>query len=137
MLVCVHVCLFPRLLITSGIIWTLYDWLNKFYSFYTAAVVIIHSGCVIETNPIGINQSCISHYFHFNNRLKQLYTSNKREFLGYKSGCGEHCDWLWETYSHLYLGKLLLFVILSFHICDWLWENPPVTHKYNYLEKHN
>ena len=22
-------------------------------------------------------------------------------------------------------------------ICDWLWENPPVTHKDNYLEKHN
>ena len=21
------------------------------------------------------------------------------------------------------------------HICDWLWENPPVTHKDNYLEK--
>ena len=91
MLVCVCVCLLPRLLITSGMIWTLYDWLNKFYSFYMAAVVIIHSGCVIETNPISINQSCISHYFHFNNRLKQLYTSNKMECLGYKGGCGEHC----------------------------------------------
>ena len=22
-------------------------------------------------------------------------------------------------------------------ICDWLWENLPVTHKDNYLEKHN
>ena len=22
-------------------------------------------------------------------------------------------------------------------ICDWLWENPPVTHKDNYLEKRN
>ena len=22
-------------------------------------------------------------------------------------------------------------------ICDWLWENPPVTHKDNYLEKCN
>ena len=21
--------------------------------------------------------------------------------------------------------------------CDWLWENPPVTHKYKYLEIHN
>ena len=33
-----------RLLITSGVIWTPYDWLNKFYSFYMAAVVIIGSG---------------------------------------------------------------------------------------------
>ena len=88
---CACVCLLPRLLITSGMIWTLYDWLNKFYGLYTAAVVIIHSGCVIETNPISINQSCISHYFHYNNRLKQLYTSNKTECLGYKGGCGEHC----------------------------------------------
>ena len=23
------------------------------------------------------------------------------------------------------------------NICDWLWENPPVTHKDNYLEKRN
>ena len=23
------------------------------------------------------------------------------------------------------------------HKCDWLWENPPVTHKDNYLEKRN
>ena len=22
-------------------------------------------------------------------------------------------------------------------ICDWLWENPPITHKDNYLEKRN
>ena len=38
------VCPLPRLLITSGVIWTPYDWLNKFYSFYMAAVVIIGSG---------------------------------------------------------------------------------------------
>ena len=37
------VCLPPRLLITSGIIWTPYDWLNKFYSFYMAAIVDIIS----------------------------------------------------------------------------------------------
>ena len=41
---CVSVCLPPRLLTTSGMIWTAYDWLNKFYSFYMAAVVIIGSG---------------------------------------------------------------------------------------------
>ena len=25
----------------------------------------------------------------------------------------------------------------SLHICDWLWENPPLTHKDDYLEKRN
>ena len=54
-LVCACVCLPPRLLITSGMIWTIYDWLNKFYSFYMATVVIIGSRCVVETNPISIN----------------------------------------------------------------------------------
>ena len=33
------------LLITSGVIWTLYDWLNKFYSCYMATVVVIVNGC--------------------------------------------------------------------------------------------
>ena len=41
----VCVCLPPRLLITSGVIWTPYDWLNKFYSFYMAAEVVTGSGC--------------------------------------------------------------------------------------------
>ena len=36
-------CLPQRLLITSGMIWISYDWLNKFYSFYMAAVVGIIS----------------------------------------------------------------------------------------------
>ena len=40
---CVCVRLPPRLLITSGVIWIPYDWLNKFYSFYVAAVVGIVS----------------------------------------------------------------------------------------------
>ena len=42
----VHVCvLYPplRVLITSGMIWNPYDWLNKFYSFYMVAVVGIIS----------------------------------------------------------------------------------------------
>ena len=44
MCVCVFVCPPPRLLITSGVIWTPYDWLNKGYSFYMAAVVVIGNG---------------------------------------------------------------------------------------------
>ena len=44
MCVCVFVCPPPRLLITSGVIWTPYDWLNKFYSCYMATIVIVN-GC--------------------------------------------------------------------------------------------
>ena len=43
--VCMHVCQRPRLLITSGVIWSPYDWLNKFYSCYMAIVVGIVNGC--------------------------------------------------------------------------------------------
>ena len=42
--VCVRVCVPPRLLITSGVMWTPYNWLNKFYSCYMATVVIIVNG---------------------------------------------------------------------------------------------
>ena len=42
--VCACVCVAPRLLITSGVIWTSYDWLSKFYSCYMATVVIIVNG---------------------------------------------------------------------------------------------
>ena len=45
MCLCVYVCMCVcpplRLLITSGVIWTPYDWLNKFYSRYMAIVVLI------------------------------------------------------------------------------------------------
>ena len=49
MRVCVWVCLPQRLRITSGMMWCdivhiLYDWSNKFYGFYMAAVVDIVSG---------------------------------------------------------------------------------------------
>ena len=50
MCMCLRVCVCvstPRLLITSGMMWCdidPYDWLNKFYGFYMAAVVDIVSG---------------------------------------------------------------------------------------------
>ena len=58
--VCVFVCVcLPlRLLITCGVILTLYDWLTKFYSCYVATVVGIVDGrgiCVVETSPIRIS----------------------------------------------------------------------------------
>ena len=36
-------------------------------------------------------------------------------------------------YSDSMYNSSIILVI----ICDWLWENPPVTHKDNYLEKRN
>ena len=43
---CLCVCVSTlRLLITSGVIWTPYDWLNKFYSCYMTIVVIIVNRC--------------------------------------------------------------------------------------------
>ena len=35
------------------------------------------------------------------------------------------------TYVHTYV------YVLGCTFNAWLWENPPVTHKDNYLEKHN
>ena len=51
--VCVFVCPLLRLLITSGMmwcVWTLYDWLNKFYSCYMATAVGIVDGCGLGIN---------------------------------------------------------------------------------------
>ena len=60
--VCVCVCPPPRVLITSGVMWCddPYDWLNKFYGFYMAAVVDFVSGRdafirVVETSPIRVS----------------------------------------------------------------------------------
>ena len=50
---CVYVCPRPRLLITSGVIWTSYDCLNKFYSCYMATIAVIVNG-----RGLGINTHC-------------------------------------------------------------------------------
>ena len=42
--VCACVCPPLRLLITSGVIWTPYAWLNKEYSFHMAGVIFIGGG---------------------------------------------------------------------------------------------
>ena len=54
--VCVSVCPPPRLLITSGVIWTPYDWLNKYYSFCMAAIVDIVSRCGLRIGARHRNQ---------------------------------------------------------------------------------
>ena len=71
--VCVSVCPPPKLVITSGVIWTLFDWLNKFYSFCIAALVgiVIRPGLTIEMshrnqpNKSKLVVCYIRHYFTF------------------------------------------------------------------------
>ena len=50
--VCMYVCVSPpqRLLITSGVIWTPHNWLNKFYSCYNMATVAV----IVNGNGLGI-----------------------------------------------------------------------------------
>ena len=88
-------CLLPRLVITSGMICTLYYWLNKFYSFYVAAIVGIVSrhALTIEVRrrnqPNKSNPALYKELPHFYSHLKQLYIlSNKTEHFSYKVGCG-------------------------------------------------
>ena len=50
---CVYVCPHPRLLITSGMILTSNDWLNKLYSCYMVTVVVIVNG-----HGLGIGMCC-------------------------------------------------------------------------------
>ena len=48
---------------------------------------------VVETNLIRVSQHCISHCFHFDSHLRQLYTSNKTDCFCNKGGfgvCGRH-----------------------------------------------
>ena len=98
MSVCVHVCLRKCLppeaqLIISGMIWTLYDWVSKFYSFYMAAIVDIvgRGGLTIEVHhgnqPSRSKLALCTLWIHFNRHLKQLYTNNKVEYFSYKRGC--------------------------------------------------
>ena len=93
----VYVRLPLRLLITNGVIWTPYDWLHKFYSFYVAAIVGIISRCVISIDALCENQpnkhklTLFKLLIHLNSSLKCLYNSNKTEWFSYKRGCGMTC----------------------------------------------
>ena len=74
------------------------DWLNKFYNFYTTAVVGIHSTCryglSIDTHHGNqSNKSKLALHkpsIHFSSCLKWLNVSNKTEHFSYKGECGVH-----------------------------------------------
>ena len=85
------------LLITNGMMWTPYDWLNKFYSLYVAAVVGIISRCglsIDEHHENHLNKYKLALYkpsIHFNSSLKWLYISSKTEYFNYRGGCNVIC----------------------------------------------
>ena len=102
---CVCACLPPRLLITSGVIQIQYDWLNKFYTFYMAAIVSIVSRSQLTIEAYRRNQTNKSklalykRWIHFHSYLKQFYINNKTERFSYNGGCGLHGRTLIETFK--------------------------------------
>ena len=77
---------------TSGVIWTPYDWLNKFYSFCMGAIVgfVSRHGLTIEAHGRNQpNKSKVALYkplLHFYSDLKKLYIRNKTEHFNIKVG---------------------------------------------------
>ena len=55
--VCACICVPTGVLMTGGVIWTLYDWLNNLYNFCIAAVVSIVSRCGFSIDAHSRNQS--------------------------------------------------------------------------------
>ena len=53
---CVYVSLPLRLLITSGVIWAPYDWLNKSYSCYMAIVIAVINGHGLSHRRLSVLQ---------------------------------------------------------------------------------
>ena len=91
----VCLCLPPtlRLVITSGVIWTPYDWLKRFYSFCMAAIISIVSRHGLRNEVLCRNQhnkSKLALYKPLLDFYSQLYISNKTECFSYKCGCGVH-----------------------------------------------
>ena len=82
---CLHwcVCVYPPDVI--NIKWTLYDWLNKFYSFYVAAVVGIISrhGLSIDVHhgnqPNKHKPALYKPSTSFNSHLKLLYIDKQQK----------------------------------------------------------
>ena len=70
-------------------IWTVYDWLNKFYNFLMAAIVsiIIRSGLRIKMHHKNQrNKTKMILYrplFHIKGHLNQLHISNKLEYFSF------------------------------------------------------
>ena len=98
---CVCVCVHHQgfIVIISDTIWhdmKPYDWLNKFYSLWMAAVVCIvnrrcltiEARCTCRSQPNKIKLALYKPLLHLYSHLKQLYISNKTKRFSYKGLCG-------------------------------------------------
>ena len=90
----VFVCVHPLgkyLVVWCVVIWTPCDRLNKSYSFYMPAIVIISDERDLRMKACHRNQpnkSKLSLYKLLFSPFKWLYTSNKTEYFSYKGRCG-------------------------------------------------
>ena len=85
--VCVSVCLPPRLVITSGVMWRdmdPYDWLNKYYSFFMAAIVGIISRRGFRIKAHHRNQPNKSKLVLYK-PLIRLYRHSKQPYISNKT----------------------------------------------------
>ena len=93
----VSVCPPQRLVITSAVIWTPYDWLKKYYSFCMAAIVSIVSRHCLRIKARCRNQPNKSKLLMYKpflclySHLSQPYISNKMKRFSYKNGCQGVC----------------------------------------------
>ena len=78
-------------MVGCGLIWTPCDWLNKLYSFYMEAVVVITSEHDLKITACHKNQlyktklSLHKPLLHYYSGLIQLYIRNKMECFSYVS----------------------------------------------------
>ena len=72
----------------------------------------------------------ITVYTYANNRLINLFL--------YPQYCCTILNYNYRLFlNQIFLLCIQIVCIVHLNICDWLWENPPGTHKDNYLEKRN
>ena len=97
-LVRVRVCKFaPKPLLTSGVMWISYDWLNKFYSFYMAKVISTVSRCGLKIETHHRYQPTL-----FIRIEAQVFISYKRSLTQY----------LYEPFLH-FTQALIYFTALN------------------------
>ena len=80
-----------------------YDWLNRFYSFYMVAVVVISSGCLLRIEAYCRNQpyktkpSLYKPLLLLLQWFKTVVHKNKKECFSCRGACG--CVWALYAYQ--------------------------------------
>ena len=113
--VCMYVSVCPpsRLLITSGIIWITYDWLNKCYSFCVAAIVdstIMHGHTIKVRQRISVNEFQWYKTYNEWNIIPDPYTvcSAKQVVNVYRL-----FSWVWFCYQRDQLEKVMVWIVTA------------------------